>query len=83
MTNMHRLPDGSGYFIGAIGPREPGFVNRLKYRRVGSARPWLYLWRNYRSALEISRWPGQGPPLGHWAALRYAWSIQRQLWGLR
>lgn len=69
---MHRLPDGSGFFVGSVGPRDAGFVNWLKYHRKGYARRWLYFWRNYRSALVISRYPGQGPPMGHWRALRYS-----------
>lgn len=72
---MHELPDGSGFFVASIGPRDPGFINWLKARPNGSCRTWLYFWRNYRSAREISRYPDQGPPMGHWRSLRYSASV--------
>lgn len=81
MSEMHRLPDGSGFFVATIGgPRDPGFVNWLKYTRGANARRWLYFYRNYRSAREISRYPGQGPPMGHWRSLRYAWMVSCSVW---
>ena len=65
---MYRLPDGSGFFTGIVGPREPGIINFLKYRKVGCARMWLFKWRMFWSVLEISRIPGQGPPMNYWQA---------------
>jgi hypothetical protein len=75
---MNRLPDGSGFFIMAVGgPRPSGFVNWLKYTEKANARPWLFFWRMYRSAFVISRdVPSQGPPLGHWRSLRYAFAVR-------
>jgi hypothetical protein len=70
---MHQLPDGSGFFIGTVGgPRDPGLLPWLKYTPNNRARRWLFVWRMYRTARWLSRLPGQGPPLGHWRALRYA-----------
>jgi hypothetical protein len=45
---MHKLPDGSGFFVGTVGPREPGILNFLKYRKQGCARRYLFVWRMYR-----------------------------------
>jgi len=50
---MHQLPDGSGFFVGTVGPREPGFINFLKYRKVGCARRWLFVWRMYHTARHL------------------------------
>lgn len=70
---MQQLPDGSGFFVGTVGgPRDPGLVPWLKYDRRNRARRWLFVWRMYRDARTISRQAGQGPPLGHWTAFRYA-----------
>ncbi len=70
---MHRLPDGSGFFVMEVGgPRPPGLVNWVKYTERASARRWLWAWRNYRSAREMSRWPGLGPPIGRLHAAAYA-----------
>jgi len=72
LDGVARLPDGSGFFIGVVGPRDPGFLNWIKYRKQGCARGWLMIWRNYRSAREISRLPGQGPPMSHYRSFRYS-----------
>ena len=72
---MHRLPDGSGFFVADIGPRLPGFIAWLKARPNGSARRWLLLWRNYRTAYTLSRQPDQGPPMSHWRAFRWSLSV--------
>jgi hypothetical protein len=78
---MHRLPDGSGFFIGTVGPREPGPLNWLKYHRKGYARGWLMLWRNYRTARDLSREPGHGPPLSVWRSARWSWDVRpRGVW---
>ena len=83
MGDMHELPDGSGFFTATIyDKRPPGFVNWLKYTRTPVARGWLLLWRNYRSARQISRWPDQGPPLGHWRCARYAFMVNPCGWRL-
>ena len=80
------LPDGSGFFVAEVGsPRLPGFIGWLKYshnKHGASARGWLYLWRNYRDGRIISRFPGQGPPLSHWRALKYALCVNPFGWRL-
>lgn len=70
---IRRLPDGSGFFTAEIDPRGPGFVAWMKTRPNGSSRRWLLLWRNYRSARELSR--SEGQPWGHWRALCWSWSV--------
>jgi hypothetical protein len=78
---MNRLPDGSGFFIGTVGPRGPGPLNWLKYHRKGYARGWLMLWRNYRTARDLSREPGHGPPLSVWRSARWSWDVRpRGVW---
>lgn len=72
---MHKLPDGSGFFVMEIGPRPRGFVMWLRARPNGSCRRWLYFWRNYRTARVLSRQPDQGPPMSHWRALSWAWAV--------
>lgn len=69
---MRRLPDGSGFLIGFVGARDPGFLEWLKYTKRGSARLYVWIWRNYKSFYRISREPGLGPPLGHCKALYLA-----------
>lgn len=69
---MYELPDGSGFFVATVGPREPGFVNWLKYNKNGSARLYLFRWRMFWSTLELSRLPDQGPPMTYWQAFTYA-----------
>ncbi len=72
---MHVLPDGSGFFVGTVGLREPGLINRIKYHKKGYARLWLFRYRMYRDALVMSRWPDQGPPMSRMQAFRYAMSL--------
>lgn len=67
MDGMTRLPDGSGFFVATIGPREPGFVNLLKYRPQGCARRWLFVWRMYRTARHLC------PDWSVWRSARAAW----------
>lgn len=69
---MHELPDGSGFFIGSVGPREPGIINFLKYRKVGCARMYLFRWRMFWTTMELSRKPNHGPPMSPWKAFVYA-----------
>ena len=79
---MYELPDGSGFFTATFGgPRDPGLIARLKYTKINIARPWLLFWRNYRSARILSRLPDQGPPMGHWRSLRYAFAVMPP-WGV-
>lgn len=59
---MHELPDGSGFFVGLVGPREPGFINWLKYRPQGCARLYLFRWRMFWVAY---------PEIGFLRSLRY------------
>ena len=77
MTDMHKLPDGSGFFVAEIGPRDPGFVNWLKYRPEGCARSWLFFWRMFWSTHELSRQIGE--PMSRWQCFRYAIMVTRQL----
>lgn len=71
---MHRLPDGSGFFVMSVGgPRPAGLIGWLKYTENATARRWLLLWRNYRTARVLSRQPDQGPAMSHWKALRWSW----------
>jgi hypothetical protein len=72
---MHRLPDGSGFFVGTVGPRDPGILNWVKYRKHGSARPWLLFYRNARSAHRISRMADQGPPMTVWRCISWSWRV--------
>jgi len=74
---MHELPDGSGFFIAEIGPREPGLINWIKYQPEGCARVWLYFWRIYWSALDLSRQLGE--PMTRWQSVKYAAMITRQI----
>ena len=74
MKDIFEMPDGSAFFMASVGPRDPGFVNWLKYHREGYARRYLFVWRMFWSSMEISRLPGQGPPMSPWRALRYALS---------
>lgn len=77
---MHRLPDGSGFFVAEIGRREPGFWNWVKYRESGTARIGVYFWRTVWSTRELSRDPHvPGLPMSTGACIRYAWMICRQL----
>lgn len=73
---MDQLPDGSGFFIAEFGPRDPGIINWLKYRPQGCCRAWLYLWRMYRSSLELSHQIGE--PMTRWQAFQYALMITKQ-----
>ena len=70
MSDMHELPDGSGFFTMSFGERDPGFVNWLKYRKGGCARRWLFVWRMYWSSLYLSRQIGE--PMTPWQAFYYA-----------
>jgi hypothetical protein len=70
MSDMHELPDGTGFFTMWVGDREPGFVNWLKYHKKGYARRWLFVWRMYWSSLYLSRQIGE--PMTWWQALYYA-----------
>lgn len=73
---MNKLPDGSAFFTAVIYSERPaGLVNKLKYTKHATARNWLLLWRNYRSALILSRMPDQGPPMSHLKALRWSWGV--------
>ena len=72
---MDELPDGSGFFVGTVGPREAGVMNWLKYNRCGSARLYLFRWRMFWTARELSRLPDQGPPMGVIHAALYALSL--------
>ena len=73
---MHKLPDGSGFFIGTIGPREPGFINFLKYNKVGCARLYLFRWRMFWTAFGLSELlPESGPLTNVWKAFKYAISL--------
>lgn len=69
---MFKLPDGSGFFVGTVRTqREAGFREWLKYRRNGSARRWLWAYRNYR---DMRRGFGPDhPPLPIRKALAWAW----------
>lgn len=71
MTNEFKL--GSlGCMIG-MGPRKPGFLNRLKYHRAGAVRRYLFVYHMYRYCL-TRRFPGPNPRMGKieslWFALR-------------
>lgn len=67
---MHsdELPDGSGFFIAEIGPREPGFINWLQARPNGSTRRWYFFWLNIKTARHLGN-------LGWLKAIRWALSI--------
>lgn len=69
-----------GFFIGEVGARDPGFINRLKYLPCGQTRLWLFFWRMQGSTYRISRMPEQGPPMSRWQVLRYTLMIIRQLY---
>lgn len=79
MSNIHRLPDGSGFFVGEIGPRGPGLINWLKYQPHGCARAWLFFWRTLRTTPALAR--ETGSPMSWWQTFRYAVMITRQLYG--
>lgn len=68
---MTKLPDGSGFFVAVVGPRENhDIISRLKYHRKGYARRWLFLWRNFKFAYY------EAPdPLPFWQALRWALDV--------
>ena len=69
---MNVLPDGSAFFVGTVGPREPGLLNFLKYSRCGRARRYLFVWRMFWDAMRLSRQPGMGPAMSPFRALRWA-----------
>ena len=73
---MHELPDGSGFFVGTVGQREPGLLNRVKYHKKGYARLWLFRYRMYRDARIMSRYAEFGPPMSRRQAFRYAMSLR-------
>ena len=75
-NGITELSDGSGFFTATIGgPRPGGLVNLLKYTDKATARTWLLLYRNYRSAVECSKLPEQGPPMTHLQALKWAITV--------
>lgn len=63
---MRVLPDGSSCFTGIVGPRGPGFINFIKYEKIGRARRWLFVWRMLHTARSLSR----SEPEGQWGWLR-------------
>jgi hypothetical protein len=77
MSDLHQLPDGSGFFTGSVGPRYSGFFNFCKYHSKGNARGWLLFWRNFRMAYTWSRKPEMKmKPLSLLEAFCWAWSVQ-------
>jgi|HubBroStandDraft_1064217.scaffolds.fasta_scaffold282357_2 hypothetical protein len=78
---MYEIPDGSGFFVAEVPiSRAHGLLMFLKAEPNGTCRPWLFLWRMFRDARVISRLPDQGPPMGYWSCLRYAWSVKPRGW---
>jgi hypothetical protein len=68
---MQRLPDGSGFFVMDIGPREKhDLISRIKYHRKGYARKWLFKWRMFKFAY----WEA-ADPLPFWKAIKYVASL--------
>lgn len=64
-------------FVMEVGPRGPGFVNWLKYRKVGCARGYLFFWRMWWSSCDPKE---VGPyAVSFWAAFRYAARCRKQL----
>ncbi|MCC2649903.1 MAG: hypothetical protein K0R61_15 [Microvirga sp.] len=72
MSDMHRLPDGSGFFTATIySERSAGFVNWLKYTKKAHARRHLFVWRMYCCARQD--WGPKHPKMPPIKALIAAW----------
>jgi hypothetical protein len=71
MSRIYRLPDGSAFFSSIIGgPRDPDVISWLKYDPNNRARRWLFIWRMYRTARELSL--EESSQMSHWRSIHYA-----------
>jgi len=71
MNDIHKLPDGSAFFVGMVGERENhDLISRIKYHRKGYARKWLFRWRCFKFAY----WEAEDS-LSFWKSVKWAFFV--------